>query len=125
MAQGFGTVTFSIYIEDTILPAPIPGLLCDTYTATVKLSSAADMDDLYDYLSKPTEKPSMGGRGRGIVVVEWGPGVRTLTYPTSENDMWTADAILISIVPSANLLYDNQWSVECVWLITSIPVVSV
>lgn len=117
MASAFGTVAIHVYSQDAALPSPIPGELCDTYTATVRVGSDADLASLYAYLSRATEKPAMGERNLGTVVVEWGDGVRTLTFPTPESGERQFDAILISIEPTANMLHTDQWSVDCTWLL--------
>ena len=120
MAVSFGTVAFSVYTDDGSLPVPTAderGWLW--YNATIQVADADKMFDLQAYLSTITVKPAMGMRNGGTVVIEAGAGERDITYPSSAGDDIDGSAILTAMAPTANMFFDDQWRIECTWLITS------
>lgn len=119
MAVGFGTVLFSVYSPDGTLPAPVPDERgWKRYAASIQVGSNADVETLDGLVSTITEKPAIGMRNGGTVIVEGGSaGARTLTFPTPNGGERVFTAILTSIQPVANLLHADQWQVEATWLL--------
>lgn len=120
MAIGFGTIFFSVYSSEGLLPSPVMderGWL--TYSAQIQVGSAADVASLRNLASTLTIKPALGMRNGGTVIVEAGGGVKTLTIPLPEVAEKAYNAILTSLQPTANLLHSDQWQVEAAWLLIS------
>lgn len=118
MAVGFSSVAFSVLATDGTLPAPAMderGWL--TYSATLYLASAANVDALAALASTVTIKPAIGLRNTGTVVVEAGDGVRTLTFPTPESGERVFSAILTDLQPTGNLVNDAAWQCEASFLL--------
>ena len=116
MAVGFSTTAFAVLATDGTLPSPSldeHGWL--TYSATILVATDAAVDDLRALASTITIKAAMGLRNAGTVVVEAGPGVRTLTFPTPEGGERVFSAILTDIQATADLLHSSHWSVDAVW----------
>jgi hypothetical protein len=93
MAVLFGTVSFDVMATDGTLPFVVTdedGL--EWYTATIKVGSQSDYNDLLLLRSKITPVPAMGLLGGGTIVVEKGAGVRDLTIPYRKRAKRTARA---------------------------------
>lgn len=120
MAVGYAAVAFAVLATEGTLPAPAPGELCDVYAATIRLAATADVAALRALRSRVTEKPAIGGLGLGTVVVEAGPGVRTLTIPLPAGGELAYDAILTDLRPTANLLRADQWQAEATFLLVGV-----
>lgn len=118
MATGFGSVAFSVTTSDGELPAIASdetGL--QTYEATVKVGSSANVDTLRSLQSIYTVRPMLGGINQGTIVVEAGVGVRSLTIPEANGAERVFDALLTSISASVYMTSDAAWMVDCSWLV--------
>jgi len=115
MATGFSTIEFGIMTDGT-LPVPMRDDATGQfhYSATVKLSSRADMLALQDLKSVITELPGIGALDIGTIVVEKGPGLRTLTYQEGDTEH-EVSAILISISPTSQMISPGMYMVDCTW----------
>ena len=109
MAVGFDSIAFSCYPDgDGFLPSPAAGEgnNPDAYQATVRLTSA-NLASLVALKSVATTVPAMGFVSGGTLVIEAGPGARTLIYPDAEGDEVTVSAVLTDVAPVAHLLHDE------------------
>lgn len=117
MATGFGLASFSVY-TDGELPAPERGdggVL--SYTATVKLESSAQVDQLSSYFSVVTLRPALGLMNQGTIIIEAGAGVRSLTIPEANGTERVFDAVLTEFSASTKALTDAAWSVDATWIL--------
>lgn len=106
MAVGFNAVAFAVYPDsDGFLPAPVSGEGNNpgTYQATIRLTSAADLVSLAALKSVVTIVPAIGFVSGGTLVVEAGPGAKTLIYPKEDGGETTVSAILTDIAPVAHM----------------------
>lgn len=118
MAVGFADVTFKVVPgSDARLPFPVPATDSDTrtYDASLLLSSLANYDTLYGYVSRFDILPAMGGGG--LIIIKAGTGVDTLTIPISNGSERTYDAVLVSLNPQVFMLEDNYLACEASFLV--------
>jgi hypothetical protein len=119
MAVGFSDVDFTVRPNGDLLPTPVidPMSGIQTYRATIWLPSAAQLATLKLYLSGVTEIPGMGGGG--ILVVERGPGKKSLTYPTANGGEATTQAILRRIEAQVRMLVGTHIEADVEFVLVS------
>lgn len=107
MAAGFSVVDFKVIPNGDQLPVPSKDPLSgrENYRANVFIPSSAQLSTLRSYLSGVTIIDALGGGG--IIVVERGPGKKTLTYPTANGGETSRSAILISVEAEVRMLHSN------------------
>lgn len=115
MATRYSTIEFGIMTDGTL---PVPTQDDETsfyhYSATIKLDSRADMLAMQNLKSKITELPAIGAMDIGTVVVEKGPGIRTLVYQEGDTE-YEISAILISVAPTSQMISPGMYMLDCTW----------
>lgn len=117
MAVSFDDIPFAVYTDDGFFPQPASdeqGIV--TYSASIKITNSTRMDSLRALISIYTIKQMLGGVNQGTLIIEAGPGVRTLIYPDDTGER-VYDAVLTSVSPSTTDLVSGQWRVDAEWLV--------
>lgn len=113
MSVGFDSVLFDVFPDgDGYLPMPVAGEGNNprTYTAEIRTTSGSDLATLRNSKkSVVTIVPAMGFVSGGTIVVEAGPGAKTLNYPSANAVELTASAILTEVAEQRGFLPSNEY----------------
>lgn len=118
MATTYNSIAYRVTTDDAQLPGPTPGdggIL--SYTASITLGSAADVASIAALLSIVTVKPALGMVNGGTIVVEAGPGSKTLVLPTSAGSERTFAAILTDFQSAPYVTTDATWRCDATWML--------